>query len=266
MFGMNLGDKDYVYNSDLRDVINNLEQSGINMSHVYNIASIYSFDLDNVALDKVESKDLDNIISKLEEGNIISLNKEPISERQGDLLLSGNMSPELQNLINPIIKNIIARGYNFNNQTSPKAQQQVLNSIKNLQSEVLGTADNPVYLNSPIQIRRSYAENLVPYWTTIRNDIFEVFKTMARTLSGQEDAVNQYNQILDLRYNGNQHKLNTSQQKILQKFEFLKDYFIRKGSLTRNDISFAKQDGFKIDNDTAEFIGRINEVESVIDG
>ena len=266
MFGMNLGDKDYVYNSDLRDVINNLEQSGINMSHVDNIASMYSFDLDNVALDKVESKDLDNIISKLEEGNIISLNKEPISERQGDLLLSGNMSPELQNLINPIIKNIIARGYNFNNQTSPKAQQQVLNSIKNLQSEVLGTADNPVYLNSPIQIRRSYAENLVPYWTTIRNDIFEVFKTMARTLSGQEDAVNQYNQILDLRYNGNQHKLNTSQQKILQKFEFLKDYFIRKGSLTRNDISFAKQDGFKIDNDTAEFIGRINEVESVIDG
>ena len=64
----------------LRDVINNLEQSGINMSHVDNIASMYSFDLDNVALDKVESKDLDNIISKLEEGNIISLNKEPISE------------------------------------------------------------------------------------------------------------------------------------------------------------------------------------------
>ena len=230
--------RDYVYDSDLRDILISMENSRIATTHIKELAAEYSYsNLNSKVQEKVDNKDIVNIINTLESEGIIF----KTDQKASDLIIETvpRLDTRLLELVSPVINNIKLRGYEINPKATKKQSENAIKNIYKIKSEVLGDADNPIFLNTSKSIRTSLIQESEAYWKDMETDVMRQFENMTNMLAGKDAFVRHENaipSIPDITFDSGKHGLNQLQSEAFSKYLQIKEKLITEGRISVRDV------------------------------
>ena len=176
VLGMEFGEKPYYYNSDLRDIRQELDRAYITGESIGDIAKQFDGNLFTDWIAKNPLQDVENIIQVLKDNNVVYDRTETGLILSDKFIEAALKNRDLLSLIDPIIPAMQARNIEMNPNVKKADLQSALEAIRTTQSQSLSTADKTVLLNSRRNIVNSIYEGSAKEWTGIQKSLYDNFK------------------------------------------------------------------------------------------
>jgi hypothetical protein len=243
-----LGEKDYYYNSDLRDVRQELDRAYFTGSSIEGIAKQFDGNLFTDWIAENPIKDVDTIIGILKENNVIYSRTEDgfpglITPNTFNKVALRNR--DLLNLIDPIIPAMQARNIEMNPNVKKAELESALKAIRTTESHGLSTGEQKVFLDSKRNIIKSIYEGSSEKWTEIQVSLLDNFGQQIGILTEDPGYLRSDGRMLD--YNLNGEGYTKAEQKVLGKLEDTRQAFQDMDIIKLEQISTGKEEGFPIE-------------------
>ena len=269
--GFHFGQRDYYYDTDLRDVAHSLHRLRINSNSMGDVVNQYTGDTYSDLLSQSAQPDADKIIEVLIDNNVIYDTSTGRME-ESHTELSSDPNHDLYTLISPLTGILKSRNYEKNPQTTKAEQENALKQIKGLKSETLSSGDNTQLLNSPTNIRRS---TLMASQTTaldLQSRMVELYDNLYKIIAEGDDGLpvdersetgHRYDFLLNF---DNVSNRTTHDDAIIRKFNEIDAFLRQEGIVKVRDIEL-NQKGLThtLNNSKLERMrDNINELESAM--
>jgi len=179
-----------MYPQDTYNKVKNLESLGVEFDYMRDNLIDPTGSMYSDMAGRVENPDVDFILSKMEESGVIWRTEnekgETLSppEVQINKDITAAKEQEINELLQPIINIARSRGYGFHRRIDLDKAENLLNTIKSTNSEVLSTEKNAQPLSNSYAIEASIANHSKKEWETWEDDMFDFFKNEMNIIAG----------------------------------------------------------------------------------
>ena len=250
--GMHLGERKYYYNSELHEAHKNLEVIGLDVSHIYDSSALFRSGLQADIFTKAKSADSQIVKDILKENNVIYDATKSVIKESDQLGNKNNQNLELNILINDMMPTLQAEGFEMNPNATKLELKRALKQISETESQVLGSAETPVFLNKPSLVKKSNLISAGDELTYLNNKLYSSTVDQIKILTGDDTFVGE---------NGRMQRIRLD--KSIDRAGFESNEIEAVDLLFGNIQRFRKTGRFSQDQTTLEDEGYIVKVESL---
>tara|TARA_Y100001938_G_scaffold42615_1_gene58681 strand:+ start:1102 stop:9987 length:8886 start_codon:yes stop_codon:yes gene_type:complete len=249
-FGVNWGEKDYYYDSDLRDLSQKMDREYHTGENIGDIIKHFDGNLITDWLEVNPIQDVENIIQILKDKNVIYDKSDTGLLQTDDYNDVALRNRELLNLVDPLIPIFKARNIEMNPKVTKKELESALKDIQNTESTSLtssnkdGTASK-VFLNTRNNIVKSIHQGAEAGWKDIESSLLDNVGQQLAILTGNPDYLGADGRMK--RINIDDRGRSTKEQLAIRKLNSLLDLFGDMDIIKVEDFTTGKRKGFEIE-------------------